>query len=54
MPHPGWESPPPGAGTAVGDDQPELLAFQPAPVEIPEQTSPIRLALPWLRKNASK
>jgi hypothetical protein len=33
-------------GTTVGDNQPELLAFQPASVEILEQTFPVGLALP--------
>ena len=33
------------AGTAVGNDQAQLLAFQPAPVEISEQAFPVGLAL---------
>jgi hypothetical protein len=32
-------------GTAVGDDQAELFAFQPASIQILEQSFPVRLTL---------
>ena len=38
----------------VGDDQRQMLAFQPAPVQVPEQPFPVRLTLAWLRRKASK
>src|SRR5208282_6780558 len=33
------------SGTAIGDDQAQLLAFEPAPIQIAEQAFPVGLAL---------
>ena len=41
------------SGTTIGDDQQQLLAFQPTPVQILEQPFPGSLAFPRLRRKPS-